>query len=207
MTRHRRWGWNPGRWCVFALDAIVRRASGIRALENNPDCMFRIALKPSPHAHRLADGTLVQRGDPVIELHLWNEHIPPMPQEGPDLAWARTFYTRFRHSLLTLARHMEEDPELKRALAAYGRVFVHLGHRDPTALLLRRLGFEFYRVPDPTTVWGRIGRFFVTMYAGWLIWAYNPGSLSAVSIWEKDLLEVWMSRRHLVTLLEQEMSL
>lgn len=200
MREHPRWWWNPLRWCVFALDAMVRRASTYRELDNNPDFLFRIQYRRSPHAHRFADGTQVNVGDPIIEIHLWNEHIPPMPETGPDLAWAQAFYRRFRNSLRVLAQHVATSPDLREVRAVHGRIFVDLGGRDPATLMLRRLGFEFERVPEPDTIWGRIGRFFVTMYAGWLIWAYNPGSLKTASIWQKDLIDVWMSRARLLQL-------
>ncbi len=193
-------GWNPVRWALFALDAIIRWAAGVQPLADDPQCLFRIAVKSSPRRHRLTDGTEIRAGDRVIELHLWNEHIPRMPAEGPDLQWARAFYNRFRYSLHLLAQRMETDPILKESVAIYGRLFVHLGHRQPEAVLIRRLGFEFRRVPEPTSLPGRIGRFFVTLYAGWLAWAYNPGSLRVRDIWEKDLVEVWMSRRRLLVL-------
>lgn len=192
--------WNPVRWALFLLDAIVRRASGIHGLADDPHCLFRVALRASPHDCRLSDETVVHAGDPIIELHLWNERVPRMPVNGPDLKWARTFYERLRYSLRVLAEAVESDPHLREAVAVYGRLFVHLGHRDPTSLLIRRLGFEIRRVPEPDTLPARVGRFFVTLYAGWLAWAYNPGSLQIQDIWHKDLVEVWMSRKGLLAL-------
>ena len=200
MAEQRRWGGNPLRWCVLLLDALLRRASHYIELADHPDCLFRFQVKPSPRGRVLADGTQVMPGDPIIQLHLWNEHIPPMPEEGPDLAWAQTFYRRLRKSLRLLAQHVTTSSQLGEVKALYGRIFVDLGGRDPAVLMLRRLGFEFERVPDPVSMWARVERFFVTLYAGWLVWAYNPGSLKTKSIWEKDLVEVWMSRTRLLAM-------
>lgn len=48
----------------------------------------------------------IESGALVADLHLWNEHIPPMPKGGPDLVWARQVSTQVRRSLDELARNL-----------------------------------------------------------------------------------------------------
>jgi hypothetical protein len=42
------------------------------------------------HADRnltLRDGIRVERGALIMDLHLWNEHLPPFPSEAADFDW------------------------------------------------------------------------------------------------------------------------
>lgn len=186
----------PLRRGVRFLDWAVRRGMGIQTVLTDADFLFRLAVRPAPYTHCLRDGTLVQAGEPVLELHFWNEHLPPMPPDGPDLAWALAMYRGLRRSLFRFSAWLAQGPRYPECRALYGRALLHWGHRRG-APFLERLGFEVVPVPRPTTWRGRMGRFFVTMYTGWLIWAFNPGSARPHSAWQKDVVDIWMSRRRL----------
>src|SRR3972149_1401622 len=92
---------------------------GVYEFSADPECILRIRLARAPHELPLP-GSLVPAGAPVIELHLWNEHVPPMPAGGPDLAWAREATHRFIRSMGSLAGHMRQDPRLVTARALGG---------------------------------------------------------------------------------------
>ncbi len=94
----------PGKAAVRFLDFILRRFMGIEEYCRRPDCLFRIALVRCPEEVRLADGTLVPLGDPVGDLHYWNEHMPSLADGKPALAWALAADRKVRRSLGELAR-------------------------------------------------------------------------------------------------------
>ncbi len=183
---------------ILGLDALLRRAYGIREFCPDPDCILRIARERSPETIYLSDGTLVTRGAPVIGLHFWNEHIPPMGPAGPDFAWGLKFYRRLRKSLRALARYLNEHHELDDAVALYAEVsFPAEPGLGRYKRLLKGLGFDFKPFP-PDGIPARVGRFFQHLYAWALIWTFNP-----VSLRRKDLLmaergRLWISRAELL---------
>lgn len=186
------------RLAVRGLDALVRRASGIRAFTDDPQCLLRVAFRHSPYHRVLNDGTEIHKGDPVLELHFWNERLPRMGPQGPDMAWALRFMVQLRHSLRLLARYVATDPRARQIVAVYGYTYITWDERDPQRLMLTRLGFTFFLHPPPRTLWQRISRFFTLGYTWALVWTFNPSSLKTRTFTRERLVEVWMSRQHLL---------
>ena len=79
---------HPEQW-VFGLDRWLRRWHGIYEFTAQRDCLFRAERCLAEESLLLSDGTYVRRGDPLLKIHLWNEHMPVMRQDGPTIAWAR----------------------------------------------------------------------------------------------------------------------
>jgi len=92
---------------VKGLDCLLRRCLDIREFSRDPDCILRLGVVRAGRDLALSDGTRIARGEPVGDLHLWNERVPPMPPEGPTLSWAVTFQKRMKRSLELLAAHVE----------------------------------------------------------------------------------------------------
>lgn len=97
---------------VVALDRTLRRRAGIVEFTDRPDCILRMAVIPAPHAIALSDGTRVEAGQRIIDLHLWNEHIPYVERGGPSLRWGRWMGRAFAASLRMLAHHLAARPDL-----------------------------------------------------------------------------------------------
>ena len=96
---------------VHQLDPMLRRAHRVQEFTQDPQCVLRVALGFSNRDLQLSDGTWIRRGDPIVELHLWNERIPRMPPEGPDLAWSLRFYRRLVASLRLVAGGWSNIPK------------------------------------------------------------------------------------------------
>ena len=174
---------------IRLLDAILRRAYGVFEFCDDRDCVLRIRLTKASHPLRLSD-RVVRAGDPVLELHLWNEHIPPLPPDGPDMAWAIRTRHMLIHSLHMLARQMENDPHLGSVRAVGGiTVLLSPGDRPAGERLMERLGFTITPCPNPL---GRFGEFWENFYAWCLMWTFNAASLRRRQLIRLRRVGVWM---------------
>ncbi|WP_237479321.1 YkoP family protein [Lichenibacterium dinghuense] len=155
-------------------------------------CLLRCAVIPSPCAFTLSDGAALRPGDLVIDLHLWNEHIPPMPASGPDLAWGRLVAAWMRHSLVLLAGALDVDPGLRDARAIRARTnFVGWGERSESLTrLIARFGFE--DVDEPPSLHERVHDAFENILIGALTWTHNPEALRRDRL-IRQRRPVWMS--------------
>jgi len=75
------------RSAIRSLDAFLQRIEGIREYSTDARCIFRIA--PGHAATGLScpqAGLNLRPGDRILDLHLWNEHVPRIAPSGPDFA-------------------------------------------------------------------------------------------------------------------------
>lgn len=175
---------------VRGLDAILRRANGVYEFTADSACLLRLARARAPYPLPLPTGT-VQKGEPVLALHLWNEHIPPLPASGADLAWGKAVSRGFVASLRAVGEEMARDPRLAQARAVGGTVAFLSPHDRPAQVrLLRRLGFTVISYHPPL---GRLGELAENAYAWLLMWTYNAASVHGRSPFRLQRLGVWMS--------------
>src|SRR3990172_11136384 len=131
---------------IRSFDALVRRVQGVFEFATDSDCILRLRRTRLPRALSLAEG-LFPAGTPVLELHLWNERVPPLPPTGPDLAWATQAAHRVRRSLRDLAGYLQVEPSWRDTKLLGGTTILVDG---PSAeLLMRRLGLELRLPPRP----------------------------------------------------------
>ena len=90
---------------IYRLDALLRHFYRIREFTDDPNCLLRLAIKQASTPLNLSDGTRIMLGDPVGELHLWNDHVLHFPSGGPTLGWSRRAHALMVHSLSLLADH------------------------------------------------------------------------------------------------------
>jgi hypothetical protein len=133
---------HPEQW-VFGLDRWLRRWHGIYEFTAHRDCLFRAERCLAEESLLLSDGVRVRRGDPLLKVHLWNEHMPAMGQDGPTVAWARRVSRAVETSLRELARHVTQYSDLDSVVAicadmrlATGKQTAQLGR------IVSRYGFE-----------------------------------------------------------------
>lgn len=183
---------------VFLLDSWLRRRQRVFEFAADPICLFRLQLTTAEHGLRLGDGTVVAPGEPMLALHIWNEHVPPMGADGPDLAWGRLLGIRVDHSLRLLARHTREHPAEYRHVAAI-RADMSLGSEARNRRLGRlaaRFGFESVRgsLSEP----GPVRRLGENMLMLLLVLASNPAAARPAVLRRRHTV-AYLSRR----LLEQ----
>lgn len=193
------WAGRLGRRLIFGLDNQLGRYEGIYAFSQDPNCVLRISHGTSPEERVLADGTIVHAGDPVLELHWWNERISQMAATGSSLHWGLLFYRHTYYSLIELARYMDETPGLRDIVALHGETTFSsdLSYRHH-ASAFRRLGFELESLPSANAPGEFTILFFRHFHVWALTWACNPTSLRGKLPWEAVRSEVWISRQALM---------
>jgi hypothetical protein len=188
-------GGRLGRQIVFGMDDRLGRLEKIYSFSQDPNCVLRISLAASQKERVLGDGIVIHAGDPVIELHWWNERIARMPATGSSLHWGLQFYRHTYHSLIELARYLDQTPALRDVVALHGETtfssdFSHRHH----AIAFRRLGFELQILPSAADPWEFLTLFFRHLHVWALTWACNPASLRGKRPWKAVRSEVWISR-------------
>jgi len=185
------------RRAVFALDAVQRRRFGVYEFTSDDRCILRVARTEATEHVTLADGTTVSPGDPILEIHFWNEHIPQMGPEGPDLAWAARFLKRWLHSLRLLARYIQTSPECSNIIAIRGvSSFANhvLGKYEHVT---QQMGFELHR-ETPRSRRDELVCFFISLYVWVIVWALHPAGLRGKPVASAERGSLWISRRTLV---------
>jgi hypothetical protein len=172
---------------IRSFDALVRRVQGVFEFSTDSDCILRLRRTRLPRDLSLAEG-LFPAGTPVLELHLWNERVPPLPPTGPDLAWASQATQRLRRSLRDLAGHVQVEPSWRDTRLLGGTTILVDG---PSAeLLLRRLGFELLPHARPRRC---LLEAWQNLYALGLMAAFNPLSVRGRSPASLRRTDLWMS--------------
>jgi len=185
-----------GRAAVCGLDALLRRIYHVWEFTQDESCILRIALGRSAGDLTLSDGTRIEKGEVVGELHLWNEHLPRMDAEGPSIEWALKAHRLWRGSLEKLTAYLENDPQFASVRAFRGETAFLRDDLEESGLF-ERLGFDVLR-RDRGDKLRRFGEFWENLYTWWLIWTFNPGSLRRKDLFRMERAQVWISRRALV---------
>lgn len=97
---------------VFALDERLRRHLSVFDYVDHRDCILRMQISHADEEVALANGLSVRAGDRLIDLHLWNEHLPEMGCDGPSVRWARRMAKSLDFSLRELANYLRVRPQL-----------------------------------------------------------------------------------------------
>jgi hypothetical protein len=125
---------------------MVRRHHAIYEYSSHARCIFRINHARAEHSMLLRDGTHICRGDPIIKLHLWNEHMPSMGDRGPSVAWGRNLSRAVDISLEELARYLHGRTELNEVKAICADMCLGTAaKRRQLARIVGHFGFEAAR--------------------------------------------------------------
>jgi hypothetical protein len=185
-----------GQWLkrpVLALDRWLRRRQGVFEYAATRDCFFRIERGPADRHLRLRDGTTIAPGDPMLILHLWNENMPEIGEEGPTVAWARRFQRGVDSSLRELAAFLKQRSDLNGISALRIRFALGGAERNrQVTRILTRYGFE--EVPggedEPARFFRRVGENILILL---LILAANPNAARA-SLFRPERAVAYLSR-------------
>ncbi len=175
-----------GRAGIFGIDRLLRRWYGVYEFSNSDDDLLRISIRAAKAPLTLSDGTRVMPGDPIIDLHIWNERVPFLGALRPSLLWASRARRRIERSLLALARHLEQCDDLDRCVALRA-VAIFVSSR--TAGKVARIAARYGMTPPLEARRATLGH---GLLAFGLSWACNPDSLVGKRL-KPTRYEFWMS--------------
>ena len=147
---------------IRLIDSLIRKSERSYEYCDDPDCILRVQLMPCPHA-TIFGGMAIQKGEPVLAVHVWNERMPPIPPSGADLQWAIHLRRQVLHSFRKLAKVMQDDELYTPVRAIYGAsvLFSSTSHTGGNA---HDAEFRVYRraIPQPAgEIWRVLGEPFL----------------------------------------------
>ncbi|HVS73381.1 MAG TPA: glycosyltransferase [Phycisphaerae bacterium] len=180
---------------IRTLDLRLRTRQGIFEFSSDPQCLLRIERAAAGRRLRLTKGLEIRPDDPIGELHLWNEHLPPTEPAG-DLSGSKHLWRLTLHSLEQLAHAALTDPRLAGLSAFHGRVaFLHRGGECRILRLFRTMGFDV--LAPQRTFLQRCHDELENLFLWALTWTFNRGSLRGKPF-RRPRLDLWISRRTLL---------
>jgi YkoP domain len=186
------------RGIVWAVDSLLRRAKGIFEFSTSDLCLLRIAFARANKRMHLADEVLIERGGRVADLHLWNEHLPPIPEAGLTVAWVGRIRRQMLQSLMELAAYAETSPGMANVIALRARVaFASRGHQQKVARIAGRFGFEHIESGRSWVIASRVHDLVEDFWLLGLVWAFNPRSLRRRTL-VREHSELWISKAALI---------
>jgi hypothetical protein len=182
---------------IERIDNKLRRRHGVDEYTRSSDCLLRMQIIRSANDLVLKDGTWLRPGDRVINLHFWNEQIPPIPAAGPSLGWARSMNERFEQSLRELARHLAGRTDVDDVVAIRANVALGAATRcAKISRILARFGFEIVPPQDSPSLAGRIHQYGENILISLIVLARNAAALHRDTL-VRGRVVAYLSRRTL----------
>jgi hypothetical protein len=182
---------DPLRAAIRRFDAWLSQVEGVEPFTDDPQCILRLQVGYVTHPVSLPE-VAIPAGAKVLLLHAWNERMPAIPPEGPDLAYGLRLQRLTLASLKLVAQHTLSIPSLQ-DVQAVGGVTAHISIRgtDGGRTLLERLGFTV--LPNHRLL-GAFGEFWENFYTWWLMWTFNPASARHRKLWDLQRTEFWITK-------------
>jgi hypothetical protein len=178
------------RAAIRLIDTLVRKSEGVYEFSDDPECILRFQLRRATHSVTIGKDRIL-KGEPVLEVHAWNERMPKLPKEGATLEWALQLRRRVIHSFKGVAKVMLQGHQYSRVRAVCGTsaLFSFSDHKGGTRLM-QHLGFAVLPYHRPL---GKFGEFWKNFFSWWLMWTYNDASLHSREFWRLQRTEIWMT--------------
>lgn len=173
---------------VRGVDLLLRCCFGIKEFSKRSDCVLRVSVEPSPSKITLHDAAVVECGDPILELHFWNEHLIHCLGPHELFGWGFCLQRRVRFSLMLLADRLADDDNLANFEAVHASLTVSL---DRAERIFRRLGFTICY--PKRSILQRVHDFFEGFLIYSLIWAFHPYGVRKGKRAPRRA-ELWLSR-------------
>ena len=182
---------------VRGVDSILRQHYRVKEFTDDEECIFRIGVMASPSAIHLSDGTAIKEGDPVLQLHFWNEHLPRMGTDGPSTGWANLMKRRMQRSLATVSRHLDRERQFDAVQALHGSP--PFASRLGAAQMVRtaqRFGFDVMEPDASAELHKRIHEMLDSMVLWSMAYTFNPAALRSKGP-PRRRHQLWISRTRL----------
>jgi hypothetical protein len=182
------------RYLVGPIDALLRRVYGVWEFSDRPQCLLRIAAARVRFGVWFTDGLLVLPGSRILELHLWNEHLPSVLSGATGLGRGIALRRHLVASLAELADYLDREPSLRGVIAL--RACAALVPRSRLDKLLRiacLLGFEPAASVGRTQRRRRLSGFGGAILRCAFARAFNPAALRRNGF-RRQPCDLWISR-------------
>lgn len=172
------------RGTIKALDRIPRHILGIHEFSREPGCVLRYSRTRSTTAITMPSGEAVRLGDPILELHFWNDRL------GSDRYLRSSpvvLRSAFRRSLALLAQQLRSNQhfaDIKAVHATLARI------PSRSCRVHRPFGCALYVESGSSARW--IHDFFENFLVHSLRWAFNPNRAKQRPL-RLRRLELWMA--------------
>ena len=175
------------RWLIRSIEWLLRRIGGIKEFADSPNALFRLSIGKANRLVRLSDGSTLQPGDTVGELHLWSEHLLLARARKPNLLWATTIRRRTRESLCQLATYLLADHRFDEA---------SVGVRRGATLnrILARCGFEADHEVNAKPRLSWLYRYADNFWLWMMTWIFNPARSREDWRFDRRRIEFWIAR-------------
>lgn len=180
---------------ALRIDDGLRRRNNVFEYTKDPQCVFRIQITEALQDIDLANGDAVHTGDRLISLHLWNEHVPAIPPDGPSFAWGRRMGRAMDASLRQLAAFMSLRPDLDSVVAIRGNMAESTVQTAAQLLrIMRHFGFESL-AQEPAVSWGqKLHQFGENILVLLILLTVNPVA-ARTGVLSRVRFDVLLSRR------------
>lgn len=179
------------RFLIIKFDHFLSSILGVKRFTNNPSCILRYrVIKNKKDIFLLRD--IVSKGEFIIELHFWNEHIPSVPQKGIDLFWGERFKNLLFYSFEELIKFLEKTP-YKEVNWLFGEICFFSEDHEKVVRFLKKLGFIVYPV-EANNIFQKFYIFLQNIYSFFLIYAYNPNSLKGKNFFSGRRYHLWIKK-------------
>lgn len=176
---------------IRRFDDWLSRVEDVKPFTDDSQAILRIQSGRADWNIPLPEGGIPINSD-VLFLHLWNERIPVIPPQGPDLNWARHIQHLMLYSFKAVALHMQATPAFHNVRAVGGIIAqINFEGADGGRALLEHLGFTIFPYHRPA---GAFGEFWENFYTWWLMWTYNPASVKRRALFSLQRNEFWMTK-------------
>jgi hypothetical protein len=172
------------RTAVKALERILRHIHHICEFSWEPGCVLRYSRARSKTAITLTGGDVVQPGDPILELHFWNDRLGRDRFPG---TFPMAIRSAFRRSLELLAEQLQSNEhfaDIKAVHATLPRM------RSRSCRVQRPFGFSPC-IERRSDRW-RVHDFFENFLIHSVRWAFNTNRASQRPL-RLSRLELWFS--------------
>ncbi len=180
---------------VKFIDSLIRKADNVFEFCEDPSCILRLQLMPSPHAMTMGE-MQIRKGETLLVLHVWNERVPKIPSGGADLEWALGLRRELIHSLQAVAAEIQGDSRYDLVRAIYGAsiLFSSASHTGGMRLM-KSLGFTIQPYHNPL---GKFGVFWENLFSWWLMWAFNDVSMESREFRLLERTEIWITKQDFI---------
>ncbi len=186
---------NPLRAIIRRFDNWLSQVEGVEPFTDDAQCILRIQIGQVNHDLTFPDQT-IRSGTKALFIHFWNEHMPIIPDEGPDLAYGLKLQRLTVYSMKLIARHIQQNQSFDEIQAVGGiTTFISREAADGGRATFQHLGFTIF--PYHRTE-GAFGEFWENFYTWWVMWTYNPVSARHRKMLEMQRMEFWIAKEKFI---------